>query len=42
MDENVFIKDGRLWIKPTFQDENLINFNNKLDLTGQGCDSFGN
>lgn len=38
-DENVFIKDGELWIKPTLQEANLVNFNNKLDLTGKGCTS---
>lgn len=38
-DENVFLKDGELWIKPTLQEANLVNFNNKLDLTGQGCTS---
>ncbi|KAL8640534.1 MAG: hypothetical protein Q9228_002552 [Teloschistes exilis] len=32
-DENVFIQDGKLHIKPTLQDENLINTNNIIDLT---------
>ncbi|KAL1599975.1 hypothetical protein SLS59_006048 [Nothophoma quercina] len=36
-DENVFIKDGVLVIKPTLQDESLINNDNVLDLRGQGC-----
>lgn len=38
-DENVFIQDGELWIKPTLQEANLVNFNNKLDLSGKGCGS---
>ncbi|KAI4190933.1 MAG: hypothetical protein L6R41_000452 [Letrouitia leprolyta] len=32
-DENVFIEDGKLHIKPTLQDEKLINTNSKIDLT---------
>lgn len=36
-DENVFLKDGVLVIKPTLQDESLINNNNIIDLTGSGC-----
>jgi hypothetical protein len=36
-DENVFIKDGVLTIKPTLQDESLINTNNIIDLRGNGC-----
>ena len=32
-DENVFIQDGKLHIKPTFQDEKLINTNYNLTLT---------
>lgn len=36
-DDNVFIKDGFLQIQPTLQDENLINKNNVIDLTKQGC-----
>jgi hypothetical protein len=35
-DENVFIKDGELWIKPTLQDERLITTNNIVNLTAQG------
>lgn len=35
-DENVFIQDGMLHIKPTLQDENLINTNNVLNLTALG------
>ena len=35
-DENVFVKDGALWIQPTLQDENLINKNSVIDLTKQG------
>jgi hypothetical protein len=35
-DENVFIKDGELWIKPTLQDEKLITTNNVLNLAEQG------
>jgi hypothetical protein len=38
-EENIFIRDGELWIKPTLQEANLVNFNNKLDLTGKGCTS---
>jgi len=34
--ENSFIKDGALYIKPTLQDENLIDTNNVLDL-GSNC-----
>lgn len=36
-DENVFLKDGVLVIKPTLQDESLINNDNVMDLRGQGC-----
>lgn len=36
-DENVFLKDGVLVIKPTLQDESLINNDNVLDLRGNGC-----
>ncbi|KAL8713824.1 MAG: hypothetical protein Q9225_006688 [Loekoesia sp. 1 TL-2023] len=32
-DENVFIQDGKLHIKPTLQDENMINTNTIIDLT---------
>jgi hypothetical protein len=39
-DENVFVKDGKLYIKPTLQDENLIKKNYVLDLRKQGiCSS---
>jgi hypothetical protein len=36
-DENVFIKDGILNIKPTIQDASLIEHNRVLDLRGKGC-----
>ena len=36
-DENVFIQDGILTIKPTLQDENLVENNNVLDLRTSGC-----
>ncbi|KAJ4368954.1 hypothetical protein N0V83_006036 [Neocucurbitaria cava] len=36
-DENVFIKDGVLIIKPTLQDEKFIENNHTIDLRGQGC-----
>lgn len=36
-DENVFIQDGVLTIKPTLQDENLVDNNNVVDLRGKGC-----
>ncbi|KAH0541791.1 hypothetical protein FGG08_003746 [Glutinoglossum americanum] len=35
-DENVFIKDGQLWIKPTLQDQKLIETNNVVDLLADG------
>jgi hypothetical protein len=35
-DENVFIKDGYLVIKPTLQDESMINENNIIDLQKAG------
>ena len=35
-DENVFIQNGKLHIKPTLQDSNLIEQNNTLQL-GAGC-----
>ncbi|KAI9890679.1 MAG: hypothetical protein M1814_003748 [Vezdaea aestivalis] len=39
-DENVFIKDGMLHIKPTLQDAKLIETNNVLNLTKDGlCSS---
>lgn len=34
--ENVFVKDSQLYIKPTLQDESLINNNNVIDLLAQG------
>ncbi|KZM18687.1 uncharacterized protein EKO05_0006523 [Ascochyta rabiei] len=36
-EENVFIKDGVLVIKPTLQDDSLINNDNVIDLRGNGC-----
>lgn len=36
-DENVFIKDGVLIIKPTLQEETFIENNHTIDLRGQGC-----
>jgi len=36
-DENAFIKDGQLYIKPTLQDESLITANSIIDLTNSGC-----
>lgn len=39
-DENVYIQDGMLTIKPTLQDENLVNEDNVIDLTAMGiCSS---
>jgi len=39
-DENVFIQDGKLIIKPTLQDETLIDSNNVINLTSDGtCSS---
>ncbi|KAK4946853.1 hypothetical protein LTR66_014248, partial [Elasticomyces elasticus] len=39
-DENVYIQDGMLMIKPTLQDETLINSNNVINLFDQGiCSS---
>ncbi|KAI9778017.1 MAG: hypothetical protein M1839_008422 [Geoglossum umbratile] len=35
-DENVFIRDGQLWIKPTLQDAKLIETNNVIDLLADG------
>jgi hypothetical protein len=40
-DENVFLKDGVLTIKPTLQDEGLINTNNVIDLINHGCTGSG-
>lgn len=37
-EENVFIQDGKLIIKPTLQDESLITTNNNLSL-GSACTS---
>jgi beta-glucanase (GH16 family) len=34
--ENVFIKDGQLYLKPTLQDESLITTNNVINLTASG------
>jgi beta-glucanase (GH16 family) len=33
----VWVKDGILTIKPTLQDESLINGDNIMDLRGSGC-----
>jgi beta-glucanase (GH16 family) len=39
-DENVFIQDGKLIIKPTLQDATLIDSNNVINLTSDGtCSS---
>jgi beta-glucanase (GH16 family) len=39
-DENVFIQDGKLIIKPTLQDATLIESNNVINLTSDGtCSS---
>lgn len=35
--ENVYIKDGVLIIKPTLQDQGLIDHNHTIDLRGHGC-----
>ena len=35
-DENVFVKDGQLFIQPTLQDEKLIASNNVINLTATG------
>ncbi|KAK5412770.1 hypothetical protein LTR06_005741 [Exophiala xenobiotica] len=35
-DENVFVQDGMLTIKPTLQDEHLIETNNVINLTASG------
>ncbi|KAI9817425.1 MAG: hypothetical protein M1827_001034 [Pycnora praestabilis] len=34
--ENAFIQDGMLYIKPTLQDANLMETNNVINLTAQG------
>ena len=39
-DENVFIKNGELLIKPTLQDEKYIGHNYTIDLRGNGCTGF--
>jgi hypothetical protein len=36
-DENVFIENGELIIKPTLQDEKFIAHNKIIDLRGNGC-----
>jgi hypothetical protein len=36
-DENVFIKNGELLIKPTLQDERYLAHNYTIDLRGNGC-----
>ncbi|MCJ1436639.1 hypothetical protein MMC27_006019 [Xylographa pallens] len=38
-DENVFIQDGALIIKPTLQDANLVETNNVINLLKSGCTS---
>lgn len=41
-DENVFVRDGMLIIKPTLQDEDLIYQNNVINLTETGvCTAEG-
>ena len=35
-DENIFIKDGSLYLKPTLQDEKLIETNNVINLLSDG------
>jgi hypothetical protein len=39
-DENVFIKDNHLVIKPTLQDESFIGTNYTIDLRDKGCTGF--
>jgi hypothetical protein len=36
-DENAFVKDGRLYIKPTLQDAALVDNDHVIDLRGHGC-----
>jgi len=36
-DENVFVKNGELIIKPTLQEEQFLGSNYTLDLRGHGC-----
>lgn len=39
-DENIFVRDGMMVIKPTLQDESLINQDSIINLTAQGiCSS---
>lgn len=38
-DENAFVQDGMLYIKPTLQDASLIEKNNVINLLGNGCTS---
>ena len=41
-DENVYVQNGMLYIKPTLQDKSLINTNNVINLTHAGtCTSQG-
>jgi hypothetical protein len=35
-EENAFIKDGELWIKPTLQDPSLMTGHHVLNLTKEG------
>ncbi|KAL3423123.1 glucan -beta-glucosidase [Phlyctema vagabunda] len=35
-EENVYVKDGQLYIKPTLQDESFINTNTVINLTADG------
>ncbi|KAK6431035.1 hypothetical protein LTR95_012809 [Oleoguttula sp. CCFEE 5521] len=40
-DENAYVQDGLLYLKPTLQDQNLIETNNTVDLTELGiCSSI--
>ncbi|KAF1834551.1 concanavalin A-like lectin/glucanase [Decorospora gaudefroyi] len=36
-DENVFVHNGELIIKPTLQEEQFLGHNHIIDLRGQGC-----
>lgn len=40
-DENVFIRDGVLTIKPTLQEPSLMDSNNIIDLRDGGCTGSG-
>lgn len=40
-DENVFVQDGKLIIRPTLQDADLINSNTVINLTADGTCSSG-